>query len=127
MAYAIGVLLATVFLRESREVACFNTDLSKGYFGGLVTDMTWQDTFNNVLAFIPFGLLVCFACKRYGVGVALLSGVFLSETVECLQAVFRRGIFDVNDLLANTLGVAIGCIAYLLVILIVKLRRMAIC
>ena len=126
VAYAIGVLLVTVFLRESKEVASFNIELSKGYFGGLETDMTRQDTLMNVLAFIPFGLLICFACKRYGVGVALLAGLFLSETVECLQAVLKRGIFDVNDLLANTLGVGIGCVVYLMIMLIVKLRGMAI-
>ena len=126
MAYAIGVLLATVFLRDSREVASFNTELSKGYFGGLETDMTRQDTLKNVLAFVPFGILVCFANKRYGVVVALLAGLFLSETVECLQAILKRGIFDVNDLLANTLGVGIGCVVYLMIMMIVKVRGMAI-
>ena len=44
MAYAIGVLLVTVFLRESREAAAFNTELSKGYFGGIVTDITRRNT-----------------------------------------------------------------------------------
>lgn len=122
MTYAIGVLLGTVFLRESREVVVFNTDLTKGFFGGLVTDLTRQDTLKNVLAFIPFGFLVCFACKRYRVVVALLAGLFLSETVECLQAILKKGIFDVNDLLANTLGVVIGCVVYLMAWLVVKLK-----
>ena len=125
MAYAIGVLLATVFLRDSKEAACFNTELTKGYFGGLETDMTRQDTLKNVMAFVPFGILVCFACKRDGVLMALLAGLFLSETVECLQAILKRGIFDVNDLLANTLGVGIGCVVYLMIMMIVKLRGMA--
>lgn len=123
--YAVGVLLVTVFLRESKEIAHFNTELTKGYFGGLETDISKQDAFNNVLAFIPFGLLICFASKRYGVVVALLAGLFLSETIECLQAILKRGIFDVNDLLANTLGVVIGCTVYLLIMLVVKIRSMA--
>ena len=126
VAYAIGVLLVTVFMRDSREASDFNTELSKGYFGGLETDISKQDAFNNVVAFIPFGLLVCFACKRYGVLMAQLAGLLLSETVECLQAVLKRGIFDVNDLLANTLGVGISCVVYLMIMLFVKIRGMAI-
>ena len=125
MAYAIGVLLVTVFLRESKETVVFNVDISKGYLGGMKTEIARQDTFKNVLAFIPLGILVCFACKRYSVVIALLLGLFLSETVECLQAIFKKGIFDVNDLLANTLGVVVGCAVYLLIMILIKSRRSA--
>ena len=122
LAYVIGVLLVTVVLRENKENVIFNIEFTKGYFGGLEASTTKRDAFLNVLGFIPFGLLVCFAAKRFCVVLALLTGLFLSETIECMQVIFKRGIFDVNDLIANMIGTAIGCVVYMVIILVKKLK-----
>ena len=62
----------------------------------------------NVLVFLPLGLLppmIWEKCRRplYG----LLSGFLFSLTVECLQYFTGRSV-DIDDLLLNTLGAALG-------------------
>lgn len=122
VAYAIGVLLVTVVLRENKENVLFNIEFTKGYFGGLQASTTKRDALWNVLGFIPLGLLVCFAAKRLHLVLALLTGLFLSETIECMQVIFKRGVFDVSDLIANMIGTAIGCVVYMVIILVKKLK-----
>ena len=122
VAYAIGVLLMTVILRDNKENVLFNIEFTKGYFGGLEASTTKRDALWNVIGFIPFGMLVCLSAKRFNIVLALLTGLFLSETIECLQAIFRKGVFDVNDLIANTIGTVIGCGLYLVKILIGRVR-----
>ena len=88
----------TVILRDNKENVLFNIEFTKGYFGGLEASTTKRDALWNVIGFIPFGMLVCLSAKRFNIVLALLTGLFLSETIECLQAIFRKGVFDVNDL-----------------------------
>ena len=62
------------------------------------------DVINNILAFMPIGILVGLLSVRYRLLKAILAGLFLSETIECSQLIWKRGVFDVDDLLNNTLG-----------------------
>ena len=75
----------------------------------------------NVLGFLPFGFLlpVMSARLRRAVTVILL-GFCLSLTVETVQLAARVGIFDVDDLMLNTLGAAAG---YLLFVICDAVRR----
>lgn len=70
----------------------------------------------NVLAFLPFGtFLPMFSkrCRRFF--YTLLYSFELSLLVELLQLIFKVGSFDVDDLLLNTLGGAVGFLIYLIV------------
>lgn len=63
----------------------------------------------NILGFIPMGIFLpsLFSkCKR--AWVAILYGFELSLFIECLQLLFKVGSFDVDDIILNTLGVALG-------------------
>ena len=66
----------------------------------------------NVAAFIPFGaILPVIAAKmreRLGFGRTVLNGFIFSLAVESMQLLTRVGSFDVDDLLLNTLGTALG-------------------
>lgn len=59
----------------------------------------------NVLAFIPFGFILPMLCqsnrKWY---LVLLLSLLCSFCIESLQLCTRRGSFDVDDLMLNTLG-----------------------
>ena len=63
--------------------------------------------FGNIGVFIPFGILLpilfneCFkkAFVVFGVGILIL---------ETAQFISRRGVFDVDDILLNTIGFLIG-------------------
>lgn len=70
------------------------------------------NVFGNILAFLPYGLLLptLFTKCQNGFLVTLFS-FELSLLVELAQLGFKIGSFDVDDLLLNTIG---GCIGYLI-------------
>ncbi len=68
----------------------------------------------NVLLFVPYGFLCSwafpwarnfFACTLFGAATSVL--------VECLQLVTARGYFQIDDILTNILGTAVGFLLYL--------------
>ena len=69
----------------------------------------WVFSLGNVLAFVPFGVLLpeAFgALRRFPRAAAVFCSAIL--LVELLQMVTRRGSFDLEDIVANTLGFCIG-------------------
>ncbi|MDD3278330.1 MAG: VanZ family protein [Lachnospiraceae bacterium] len=75
----------------------------------------------NVIGFLPFGFILPVMhrdMKHFWLVVLL--GFGLSLLVETLQLVLKVGCFDVDDLMLNTLGAAMG---YLLFALCDKIRR----
>ncbi len=70
----------------------------------------------NVLMFMPFGfLLPIMSRKLRGFFRVVLSGLALSLAVECIQLLTHTGCFDVDDLLLNTIGSALGFLVFALV------------
>jgi glycopeptide antibiotics resistance protein len=69
----------------------------------------------NILAFAPFGFLLSLLNKWYRkfFVITLLSLIF-SITVELLQLYLRVGIFDVDDLILNTLGGTLGYVFFVI-------------
>lgn len=69
----------------------------------------------NIILFIPFGLLcpLLWRCKRT-FWHTVISGFFLSLLIEISQ-LFNFRVTDVDDLLMNTLGTAIGFLCFLLI------------
>lgn len=59
---------------------------------------------NNILVFIPFGVL--FPGKRWK--WLLLTAVLLSAVIEAVQYVFNLGWCEIDDVICNVLGAAIG-------------------
>ena len=69
--------------------------------------------FGNVLAFIPFGVMVPIVRRKNRKFLRVLGMTFLlSLFIECIQLIFRVGSFDVDDLILNTLGGVIGYIVF---------------
>ena len=69
----------------------------------------------NVAAFVPFGFFLAeflASTKRFSagrrMGLVALASFGLSLCIECLQLVFRVGIFELTDLVLNTAGAVIG-------------------
>lgn len=63
----------------------------------------------NVAAFMPCGFLLPAISRRsrHFTGAAVV-GFFISFLIECTQLVFRVGSFDVDDIILNTVGAAVG-------------------
>ena len=58
----------------------------------------------NILLFIPLGIFVGDLWKWKG----LLVGVGLTVSIELFQLISRRGLFEFDDIIHNTLGTVIG-------------------
>ncbi len=69
--------------------------------------------FGNVVAFVPFGFFVPILMnrKKHPV-IVILYGAEISLAVEIIQLVTKTGSCDVDDLLLNTIGVAVGYLGY---------------
>jgi len=67
----------------------------------------------NILLFLPFGLLVPILWKynRSIVRVSLM-GFALSALIELTQLITGRGYFEIDDIILNTLGCVIGYIVF---------------
>lgn len=67
----------------------------------------------NVVAFIPFGALIRWVRnKKTNFGIAVLYTFLFSLSIEGVQLITRVGVFDVDDLILNTCGGAIGYLCY---------------
>ena len=87
----------------------------------------WQIVL-NILLFIPFGfILSCNLYKYYRSQhlflSILLSGLFVSISVELLQYLTSRGFTEIDDVINNTLGALIGWLAYDIMLKAVKRKR----
>ena len=70
----------------------------------------------NVIAFMPCGYLIPAMFEgRRSFADAVFIGFMVSFIIECTQLVFKVGSFDVDDLLLNTIGAALGYIIWLAV------------
>jgi glycopeptide antibiotics resistance protein len=71
----------------------------------------WEDIF-NVLMLLPVGIFVPIVItggeKERLFFRVLRIGFLISFTIEILQLVMKRGLFEFDDMFHNTLGVAIG-------------------
>lgn len=69
----------------------------------------------NVFLFVPMGLTLLFALPEkmnHKVLLSVLCAMVLSMIVEILQYVFQLGRAETDDVICNTLGAAIGTLAF---------------
>ena len=62
----------------------------------------------NIAPFVPVGLLATSVFRLMSWQKALLLAVAVGLAMECMEAIFRVGIFDVDDIMLNALGVMLG-------------------
>jgi glycopeptide antibiotics resistance protein len=70
------------------------------------------ESVDNVLVFIPFGVLLSVTCKRLGFWSKLLVVLLASLAAESIQYLFAIGATDITDVITNTVGGLIGIIGY---------------
>ncbi len=71
-----------------------------------------SDHFLNILAFIPFGILMPFFLKKKKAAIAVLISFGSSLFFELFQLFSGIGSYDSTDLITNTLGGFIGFLLY---------------
>lgn len=102
-------------LKPFSEVKRYFNSLNNGHVLNFIVNIL-----GNIFVFAPFGYLV--PCLLYGTGGDKESGIGLIGTlviscsfslaVELLQLFTRVGVFDVDDIIMNTMGGAIGYLIY---------------
>ncbi len=71
-------------------------------------DILWN-VVGNMAMFIPSGMILPVVYKkRNSFGKVLITGAFISLCIEILQLPFASRASDIDDLILNTLGVAVG-------------------
>ena len=107
LAYIFFILWVTLLSRETGDHGGYTFELAwayKRFFTGYARGPWWvKQNIGNVLFFIPFGLLFP-GKKKWG----LLWSFGLSVVTEVLQVVCRLGYGELDDVICNTLGTAIG-------------------
>ena len=92
-------------------------------FVPFVNLLSYESTFDlllnvigNVLLFVPTGFLLPFLYRKFDTfPKVVLTGFCISLLIETLQLPFFQRQTDVDDLILNTLGTAIGCLIWHLV------------
>ena len=64
--------------------------------------------FGNIIMFIPFGFLGWLNAKYFSFKKLIVDFLSVLIIVEALQYLTRLGVFDIDDLALNSLGVWIG-------------------
>lgn len=113
-----GVFLAVIL------VIAYATLLRGGYWGGAPSLMPfasyqaawyqfhpveWRNIILNICMFVPFGFMLPAASEKFRKPwKTYLAGFAFTLLIETLQIVFRRGIFETDDLINNLLGTIVG-------------------
>ena len=102
--YLAALLYITVFSRQRVLEVRWNLiplqDFDAGMFIGQLSP--------NILLFIPVGILLDGLLPKSKLLSLILIGVGISLYIELVQLLVHAGIFDVDDLLSNSLGVILG-------------------
>lgn len=124
--YLYIMLYRAVFGRESTyEPLSKVFDGWRMYIRGY-TGLNYEDAFGNILVFIPCSFLMLFAfgakfkSKADMIIKSTLFTFLLSLFIEVNQLLFRKGTFQISDLVLNTVGGLIGALIYVLINIITE-------
>ena len=108
------VFASTVFCRTQYSEYHYNLKLfwSYEFMQAYPHSYMLQEIVLNILMLLPVGVLfpVAFDCRN--VWVTTLFGLLCTTGIELLQLFAKRGLFEWDDMVHNTIGVVIG---YLLI------------
>ncbi len=98
-------LFIFLFLRETKTGLNFEFYLDK-WIKNIFTNKTiFINVVGNVVLFIPLGIIL---------KSNLIYSYLVVILVELLQVILKRGIFDITDIILNSIGITIGFIGVLL-------------
>ena len=129
--YIAFILYMTLFTRETNLHRKSNLELFWSYRRFFDSSFYRHEVTNNILLFIPFGVMVLLlllrpkAKQKFGIKestpvsyhaiLSVIAGFALSCGVELIQYVFKLGLCEFDDVFGNTLGTVIGVFIVLLV------------
>lgn len=113
VSYTATLLVLTFIAREKRTDGLiylipfenFAMIIKNGY--PWYYDNIVRNTVINAVLFVPLGVLGA-EILRKKIALAVIGGFTISLVIELMQLVTQLGVFDVDDLLFNTLGTLLG-------------------
>ena len=119
--YVLVVFGITLLIRESSGKVFIQTEWLRGYRSS--NPNIYKDNLYNLLLFVPIGVLVGLLSTKYKLFNSIFIGLFVSETIECSQLIWKLGSFDVDDLFFNSLGAFVGGLLVVMVVWIKRLKK----
>ena len=87
-------------------------------------DIIINNTLGNIMIFIPLGIFLPILFKKLRIFIqVLVCSMIISFTIEALQFSLQIGQFDIDDVILNTVGSAVGYLIIKLLIRVSKLSR----
>ncbi len=122
--YAWLVFQSLIFLRPDKAAGAYQLQPFWSYIRILQGNryLLWENLLNIIL-FVPVGLLLKAAFPALKKRTVILTGAGMSVCLELLQLVMRRGLFEFDDMINNTLGAVIGCFAAALLLQVLTMDR----
>lgn len=108
--YLIVIVMLTFFSREPGS----RTDVDMRLFGTWGTSaQAHAYVIENVLLFIPFGIMFPMIGKKVGnIFTCIIAAALFSIIIETVQYITARGFCQLDDIVMNTLGALIGWLGW---------------
>lgn len=107
--YLYIVFSITIVNRFPYDEVRYNLSLFWSYHAAAERSYYILEILLNYFMLLPYGLMASFYMKRR---YAILSGILLSAGIETAQLIMKRGLFEFDDILGNSIGVALGALIY---------------
>lgn len=108
--------------RGGENWVLFST-ISRIYNGRSDERYKWENLGGNIIGFMPLGFLIPLTIfRRHRLLLTIIAVFGISLLFEVTQLYTGLGVFDVDDLLLNTMGGLLGFIMYLITMLFVRRR-----
>ena len=116
--YLSFIFCTTILFRDKTEEIHYVLDPFWSYY--VLDNRLLAEIILNVLLFIPIGFLVCCGLRKKGLLKIMGISCCISLAIEILQLVTRRGVFNIDDVIHNTIGGIIGYGIYRLVSMVIR-------
>ena len=107
--YLFFVISSTVLVRDATDLYSFDaplfwsyTKILEGQTGYLIENIL------NVFMLMPIGILIGVGFDKSRINVAIIIGALISLMIEISQMLTKRGLFEFDDILHNTVGCGVG-------------------
>ena len=82
----------------------------------------FKQIFLNILLFVPFGILLPMMSRCFkNPIITMVFGCLFSGTIEIMQYITGRGLTEVDDVITNTIGAAVGVVIYKIISTVYRL------
>ena len=109
---SLVILLYTVLWRRSLDYYRYDLEIN-GFYKELFINHDYSnlnEIIVNIVIFIPIGMVGMLIYKRFKIVKSVTYGFMLSLLIEVSQFILKRGYFEIDDLIKNSLGTFFGCL-----------------